>query len=272
MKGAAHIEPMHAMAMAEHAELRKQVQRLSTQCTGLSEQVEELITLLEARSESAGATSSAGSDNQALDAAQEQLLREIMRTDGISRKAALEVIHRMGEHNSHWNWLYSAPYYFGIGAAFVAAVGSTCLVFNGPIVALYASKVAGEDLPEGVEDVNELTLNQVGAWSWTWVEPMIGTASFVLLCMQFARAQARRMDFTCYKQLITGWRAQTKVKAFPQYNKNVIGAWAKQLPPVKWTLPSALKVKDSEFATIAWKQGRMSATELPYVGQSSHKA
>ena len=37
--------------------------------------------------------------------------------------------------------------------------------------------------------------NEVGTWTWTWMEPMIGTASFALLCAQFARAQvpARRL-------------------------------------------------------------------------------
>ena len=30
---------------------------------------------------------------------------------------------------------------------------------------------------------------KVGAWTWEWMEPAIGTASFVLLAMQLIRSQ-----------------------------------------------------------------------------------
>lgn len=30
---------------------------------------------------------------------------------------------------------------------------------------------------------------EVGSWSWNWMEPPLGTISFFLLCMQFAREQ-----------------------------------------------------------------------------------
>jgi len=253
IRGAASVEPMHAMAIAEHAELRRQVQRLSAQCASLSAQVDKLVTVLQVGPEPAGATGFARIDNQ------EQLLREIMRADGISRKEALEIMHRMCSHNNSWNRLYSAPYYVGIAVALFASVVSTALVFHPTVVELYASKVAGEDLPEGVEHVNAMTLNQVGAWSWTWVEPMIGMASFVLLCMQFARAQAGRVNLRCYKQLISGWRVHGTIRAFSRYNENVVGAWAKQLPLVKWSLPA---LSDNKLAATMCKQRRMCATNM----------
>lgn len=257
-KRAAPIQPMQAIAMAENADLRRQVERLSAQCSGLSAQLEELVRALRVQQDSAASAISPGNvilaDNQSPqisslqcsdvvllahqnvhEAQKEQLLREIMRTDGISREEALEAMHHMDTYSKHWNWLYSAPYYVGIGAALAAAVGSTVLVFHPTCVEAYASKVVGEDLPEGVENVSDMSLNQIGAWSWTWVEPMVGTASFVILCLQVARGQAGRMNFKCYRQFITGWRAHRTVQAFSQYNENVVGAWAKQLPPVKWS-------------------------------------
>ena len=42
----------------------------------------------------------------------------------------------------------------------------------------------------------------VGEWTWGWMEPMLGTLSFILLAFQFSRSQMRRMAW-----FVTSWAA-----------------------------------------------------------------
>merc|ERR1719221_1282886 len=169
----------------------------------------------------------------------ERLLREIMQQEGVSWDDAHKRLNEMDVSNERNYWLLTMPYRVGIAAALSAAVASCVMVFYGPIVEAYACQVAGEGLPEGQEDVSAMTVNQVGTWSWSWMEPMIGTASFALLCLQFARAQAWKLNMRPYTESMLRYRADTLAGAFPQYERSVVRAWAKHLPKVKWnSLPN----------------------------------
>jgi hypothetical protein len=59
-------------------------------------------------------------------------------------------------------------------------------------------------------------------WTWGWMEPPLGTISFVLLALQFARAQLLNMGVTPYTSFIRKWRGKRLAANFPQYNANVI--------------------------------------------------
>lgn len=124
------------------------------------------------------------------------------------------------------------PYRIGITLAFVGGIASAFMVFEPTVAEWYGVNIAGEELPEGVESIDEMTINQVGTWTWSWMEPMIGTASFVLLCAQFTRAQASKMNMKTYSDRILGWRADRLSQAFPQYDSSMVRAWAKHLPKV----------------------------------------
>merc|ERR1719468_1263673 len=106
------------------------------------------------------------------------------------------------------------------------------MVFCKPVALWYGENVAGEELPEGVADISGLTTNQVGAWTWNWMEPMIGVASFVLLCCQFSRAQCAKMHMKTYGEQLLKWRADRLAARFPQYYKSMVRAWAKHMPSV----------------------------------------
>ena len=45
----------------------------------------------------------------------------------------------------------------------------TFMVFCPPVALWYGENVAGEDLPEGMRDISEMTINQVGTWTWSWM-------------------------------------------------------------------------------------------------------
>merc|ERR1719401_1718311 len=110
------------------------------------------------------------------------------------------------------------------------------MVFHRSCAQAYGEHVAGEQLPEGVQDVSELTTNQVGTWTWNWMEPMIGTASFVLLCLQFARAQSVKMNLRPYTESMLRWRANRVAREFPQYDGSMVRVWSRDLPHVNWNL------------------------------------
>merc|ERR1712224_161282 len=87
-------------------------------------------------------------------------------------------------------------------------------------------------LPEEVADIQEMTTNQVGTWTWSWAEPMIGVASFILLCMQFARSQAVNMNMSAYTRAMLLSRAKRLSNHYPEYTGAMVRAWAVQLPHV----------------------------------------
>merc|ERR1719384_147128 len=165
-------------------------------------------------------------------AQRERLLREIMAVRGISWGEAHVELEKLDNYNEQFYWLESLPYRIGItGSIFIGVLG-TLMVFNAPIAEWYAGAVAGEELPEGVKDIQELTTNQVGTWTWSWMEPMIGTASFILLCCQFGRAQAHKMNMKTYGEVVLQWRANRLANAFPEYDRSMVRAWAKHMPRV----------------------------------------
>jgi len=160
----------------------------------------------------------------------ERLLREVMCVDGVSWGQAHDVINSFDQFNERYYWLETFPYRLGITIAFLSGVASIALVFWRPVAVWYGEQVAGEELPEGVADISELSVNQVGTWTWSWMEPMIGTASFVLLCCQFLRGQAVKMNMRSYSEQLLHWRADRLCAAFPRYDQSMLRAWGKHMP------------------------------------------
>lgn len=76
-----------------------------------------------------------------------------------------------------------------------------------------------DELPK-TEELNTMWL--VGKFSWEWMEPMIGTLSFVLLGLQFTRMQMLHVGLTPYADFLIQWRARRLVRKFPQYDKNIV--------------------------------------------------
>eukprot|EP00662_Eupelagonemidae_sp_cell21_P056756 gene56756-biopygen110266 len=52
------------------------------------------------------------------------------------------------------------------------------------------------------------------------------TASFILLCLQFTRAQVLKMNMKPY------YEYNRLANKFPQYDRSMVRAWAKHMPAV----------------------------------------
>ena len=81
-----------------------------------------------------------------------------------------------------------------------------------------------EDLPD---PATLATMWKVGAWTWTWMEPAIGTASFVLLALQLVRSHMQKIDLKPYRGLVSSWRADRLHRSFPQYEREIVRDYAK---------------------------------------------
>lgn len=163
-------------------------------------------------------------------AQKEQLIREIMRVEGVTWEDAHGKLIEMDLDNEKYYWRQTLPYRIGILTAVLGGTLGTLMVFCKPVAELYGTCIAGEALPEGVEDISSMTTNQVGTWTWSWMEPMIGVASFVILCSQFARGQMWKLNMRPYTENMLRGRANRLAGMHPQYDNGVVRAWAKHLP------------------------------------------
>lgn len=173
-------------------------------------------------------------------ARKERLIREIMQVDKCSWDEAHEKLIEMDEYNERYYWFETIPYRVGMSAAAFGVIASILLVFHKPTAKLYATEVAGEDLPED-KDITTMTTNQVGAWTWEWMEPMIGVASFVILCLQCARSQMLKLRMSAYTAWMLKNRADRLTQQYPQYTGAIVRAWAIMLPRVSFSFFPAWK-------------------------------
>lgn len=167
-------------------------------------------------------------------ACRERLVREIMEVDGCTWDKAHDKLIEIDVYCEQMYWLNTFPYRIGMAFAFVGGLGAILLVFNKTCAKAYGEEIAGENLPTGVGDIAEMTYNQVGTWTWSWMEPMIGTASFVLLCCQFWRAQSVQLNMRPYKAAMLKWRGTRVAHKYPQYDAAMVRLWARQMPAVGW--------------------------------------
>jgi len=128
-------------------------------------------------------------------AVKERLRREIMVVDECEYEEACERLTKMATAVPGQS-LYKLPYVCGIVSAALTSAGSILCVFHRDTAIWFCERWVGDSVPE----LGELdTVWKVGAWTWTWMEPAIGTASFVLLVRAGARSNStRRGCCLCY--------------------------------------------------------------------------
>jgi hypothetical protein len=87
--------------------------------------------------------------------------------------------------------------------------------------------VAQIDIPEE-KDLE--TALEVGGFAWNWMEPPLGTISFFLLCMQYARAQLENLGAKPYTQWFRQKRANRLSVEFPQYDRHIVASFSEGDP------------------------------------------
>jgi hypothetical protein len=146
-----------------------------------------------------------------------------MTVDNIDYVETKERMIEMSAHVTSGQALYKSPYQIGIVSAVVGGWLSLPLVFHYASAAKFNDMFVTCDPPEmGEAD----TFLEVGAWSWNWMEPPLGTISFFLLCMQFAREQRQVIGMKPFTERIKEHQANRLATAFPQYDDTIVRAYA----------------------------------------------
>ena len=143
----------------------------------------------------------------------ERLLREIMRVDGCPYAESYAVLGEMNRKNEELMWLFQLPYRISIGATALIGLFAVPAVFHRDTALWFCTHFVKNETPP-VETLD--TMWKVGSWTWEWMEPAIGTASFCLLALQLIRSQMVKIDLKPYYGLVSSWRADRLTNAFPR--------------------------------------------------------
>ena len=100
-------------------------------------------------------------------------------------------------------------------------------VFQKDLAIWFATVHVGVDLPPA-EEID--TVWKVGTWTWQWMEPIIGTWSFVLLALQLIRANGLQIDAKPFNERILTARADDLYKQFPEYEREIVRDYSKSDP------------------------------------------
>lgn len=157
------------------------------------------------------------------EAREERLIREIMAVDSVSWEDAQPMFMNIVDANRANLMLITLPYKIGILSAVSAGILSIPMVFQFDLVMWFNEFFVTADVPEA-KDLE--TALEVGGFAWNWMEPPLGTISFFLLCMQYARAQLQNLGAKPYTKSMLDLRAKGLCKKFPQYNKFVLQSFS----------------------------------------------
>jgi hypothetical protein len=149
----------------------------------------------------------------------EVLKRHIMVSDNVSYEEATKTFDVIQATNRRWMPLTSLPYLVGITTATTAGFASIPLCFHSPTVHSFNEVFVTTDVPEPA-DLE--TMLELGSWAWNWMEPPLGTLSFMLLCLQFSRAQLQNLGIRPFTQYIKAQRAHRLCREFPGYDDRVL--------------------------------------------------
>lgn len=149
----------------------------------------------------------------------EVLTRHIMMIDNVEYEEAgktLQIIETKNREGMIWATL---PYKIGIVVAMVSGIGAFPMVFDVDLALWFNHKFVTMEIPPPSDLDTSL---ETGAWTWNWMEPALGTASFTLLCFQYARQQIQNLGLKPYTGHLIEARSRNLVKAFPRYSADLL--------------------------------------------------
>ena len=156
-------------------------------------------------------------------ARREALIRNVMAVDNVEYDDATVTVDKIAKTNRERMFLHSLPYHVGFLGAGVMGLFSIPMVFHFDTVNAFNEAFVTADIPEP-KDLE--TWLEVGSWSWQWMEPLIGQASFALLAAQFARHQLTNLGLKPYSSYMRKKRAERLVRLFPEYNSTLLSQFS----------------------------------------------
>merc|ERR1719291_992286 len=158
------------------------------------------------------------------EACAERLIRDIMRVDSIEWTEASNLLVEIDQANYTMFQQAIFPYMGLIGIAITSGIISIPMVYNKEIAEFvnHYFVLGGAEEPENLK-----TIWEVSGWSWNWMEPLLGTASFTILCIQLTRSMMEDIGMMAYHERMKVWVADRLAAKYPQYDSGLIRAFAK---------------------------------------------
>jgi len=153
------------------------------------------------------------------EACSELVTRNIMQVDGVSHEEASVTFAKVDEAAKSGLSMWRMPYTIGMYTFFASAIISVPLVFHEETVMWFNEAFVTFEPPgEGEMD----TWLEVGAYSWSWMEPPLGQLSFMILAVQLGAMNMRNLGMKPYGTFYRNYQARNLVKDFPAYNKRIL--------------------------------------------------
>jgi hypothetical protein len=152
-------------------------------------------------------------------ACRERLVREVMFVDDLDWPAADARVTEMDAQVQAPALLQTTSR--GVVATSLFAAGASVpLVFHHDLALWFNERYVTDDVP--LEKDLETWL-EVGAWTWNWMEPPLGTISFVLLCVQLAHSYGLSNPVA---GVLLRRRERDLLERFPKYSTLILRQWA----------------------------------------------
>ena len=122
--------------------------------------------------------------------------------------------------------MFQLPLEGGLLLAATGAIVAWPLVFDLAPAKAFAdiTHASYDELPDPVVWVN------TGTWTWAWMEPLIGTASFSILCLQLFRGQMKKLALKPYTHYVQSRRANRLADRYPQYTRSIVKDFGRSQP------------------------------------------
>lgn len=157
-------------------------------------------------------------------AIEERLVRNVMTVNNIEWPEAKAVVRKIQAAAVANKWLTFFPHQVGIAGALSSAVVCVPMIYHLPTALWFNERYVTTDVPED-KDIESFW--EVSSWTWGWMEPALGTASFILLALQFARSQMLHMNIAPYTEFMLTRRASRLVQLYPDLDPEVLTAFGK---------------------------------------------
>mmetsp|Transcript_16660 Transcript_16660/g.29158 ORF Transcript_16660/g.29158 Transcript_16660/m.29158 type:complete len:262 (+) Transcript_16660:68-853(+) len=152
-------------------------------------------------------------------AQRERMVREVMSKTPCSWDEAQPIVEDIKKTALTGSGVFEVPYYTNLALGLLSGAICLPLIFHLPTVEWFNEKFVTSDEPP--EKDLETSL-EVSIWAWNWMEPLIGTASFVLLVCQFSRAQMLNIGLRPYGRRVFDLQVTRLQQKYPQFNGNII--------------------------------------------------
>merc|ERR1712192_8067 len=117
-------------------------------------------------------------------AVRERFIREVMKVDAIRYEAAVVITDRIAVEMTESLKQETSKMNLFIGICLLSGIGSLFGVYSYTFGNFINETFV---LAEHAEPDEVDTVWEVGGWTWGWMEPLLGTAAFSILCAQLLR-------------------------------------------------------------------------------------